>query len=90
MAGGMTPLDDNTRNLRFSKTRDRALTPAAQGLSCDRAGQWAGGVKSAIGKWLRRTPLPEPQLSSGGVLKAGRVRDSYARRASGIEGSSRC
>ena len=28
-------------------------------------GQWVGGVKSAIGKWRRRTPLPEPQLLSG-------------------------
>ena len=38
-----------------------------------------GCVKSIIGKWLRRTPLPEPQLLSGGVLEPdelgyGRVR----------------
>ena len=73
----------------LKKTRDRALSLAAQGLSCARAGQWTGGVKSAIGKRLRRTLLPEPQLSSGGVLKAGRVTDSYARRTSEIESNSR-
>lgn len=49
------------------KTRDRALAPAAQGLSCARAGQWMCGVKSAIGK--QRTPLPEPELLSGAALE---------------------
>ena len=50
------------------KTRDRAIALAAQGLSYARAGAWVGCVKSTIGKWLRRTPLPEPQLS-GRVLE---------------------
>ena len=34
-------------------------------LGCVRAGQWVGCVKSTIGKWLRRTPLQEPQLLGG-------------------------
>ena len=45
------------------KTRDRALTLAAQGLSYAQAGQWVGCcVKSTIGRWLRRTPLTEPRF----------------------------
>ena len=31
-------------------------------MSYARAGQWVSCVKSAIGKWLRRTPSTEPQL----------------------------
>ena len=46
------------------KTRDRALTLAPQGLSYARAGQLADCVKSAIGKWLRRTPLTAPQFAA--------------------------
>ena len=49
------------------KTRDRALTLAPQGLSYARAGQLADCVKSAIGKWLRRTPLTAPQFADAGV-----------------------
>ena len=62
LLGDPAPLPDNALSAILKKTRDRALTLAAQGLSYARAGQWVGCVKSAIGKWLRRGPLTEPQL----------------------------
>ena len=68
IAGGMTLRGDDTRYQGFSKN-PRALALAAQGLSCARVNQWVGGVKSAIGKRLRRTPLPEPELLSGAALE---------------------
>ena len=73
-SGGKSPCSAAPRAtaLNFNgsqKTATGALTLAAQGLSYARAGQWAGSVKSAIGKWLRRTPLPESALSAGSVLE---------------------
>ena len=55
----------------LKKNRDRALTLAVQGLSYARAGQWVGCVKSAIGKWPRRTPLTEPQFAADADAGAG-------------------
>ena len=62
-------------------TGDRTLALAAQRLSCARAGQWVGGVKSAIGRWRRRTPLPEPELLSGATLEPERL---WSGRAPGV------
>ena len=62
----MTLLGDAFRCQRFSKTRDRALTLAAQRLSYARAWRGAGCVKSVIGVAVADA-LTEPQLPSGGV-----------------------
>ena len=81
IAGGMTLRGDDTRYQGFSKKTARALALAAQGLSCARADQWVGGVKSAIGRWWWRTPLPEPELLSGAALEPDGL---WSGRAQGV------
>ena len=65
MASGMTRSGAEVLHHRFAKKRDIAISLAAPGLSCARAGRWAGCVKSAIGKWRRRMPLAAPALPNG-------------------------
>lgn len=51
MSSGMTRSGAEVRCQRFVINRDIAISLAAPGLSCTRAGKWAGCVKSAVGKW---------------------------------------
>ena len=53
----------------FQKSRDIAISLAAQGLSNARAGKWVGCVKSTVGKWLGKAPLTAPELLPDGTLE---------------------
>ena len=62
LTSDMTLPSAEVRHQRFAKNRDIATSLATPGLSCARAGKWAGCVKSAVGKRLLQTPLAVPEL----------------------------
>ena len=81
MAGSMTLLGDDTCYQEFSKNPRPRAGPSRLGTELRPGRSMEGGVKSAIGKWLRRTPLPEPELLSGAAPESDGL---WSGRAPGV------
>ena len=81
----MMPLTNHARYQRFSKNPLPVVGPGGQGLSYAQASQWAGCVKSTIGKWLRPDAVDRTGAVGGQRTGTGWLMDAHSRRRRGIE-----